>query len=243
MSVWFCIPSKRPAAEVAKVVEKWRAMGYKVALWRDAGDELVDCDYLQLGEYPGYAKAVNWLAKDVLAFDRKCDWIVTGGDDTEPDQTKHADIIARECSRHFGKGDILDHGDAETVFGTYGVMQPTGDRWGEDPKTGVAYIDRIAGSPWLGREWCQRAHNGQGPLHPDFFHMFVDEALRGAAVAQGVYWERRDLKHLHKHWSREQSRDGVPWFLRTVNGQNHWNQAKAIFHRVQRNNFAECLPA
>lgn len=242
MSVWFCIPSKRSPLEVSKVVEKWRNMGYKVALWRDSDDELVDCDFLHLGDYPGYAKAVNFLAKSVLEMDPACQWIVTGGDDTTPDPVKHADIIARECSRHFGKCDILDHGDAENLFGTYGVMQPTGDRWGED-KNGVAHIDRIAGSPWLGREWCLKAHKGAGPLHPDFFHMFVDEALRGAAVAQGVYWERRDLTHYHDHWTRKRSPDGIPWFLRPVNGINHWNAAKAVFHRVGKNNFAECLPA
>jgi hypothetical protein len=242
MSVWFCIPSKRPADDVNRVVAEWRAMGYKVALWRDAGDDLVDCDYLQIGTYPGYAKAVNSLSIDVLRMDQKCDWVVTGGDDTSPDKAKQADVIARECSRHFGKCDILDHGDAENVFGTYGVMQPTGDRWGEN-RNGVAPIDRIAGSPWMGREWCIRAHHGLGPLHPDFFHMFVDEALRGAAVAQGVYWERRDIVQTHWHWSRERRGSGMPSFLRTVNSQPHWNEARAIFNRIQRGGYQECLPA
>jgi len=242
VSVWYCIPSKKPAAEAQKCVDLWRSMGYQVALWRDIGDDPVDCDYIRYGEYPGYAKAVNALALDVLALDAACNWIVTGGDDTEPDPRKHAEVIALECSRHFGKCDILDHGDAENLFGTYGVMQPTGDRWGAE-RGGSAYIDRIAGSPWLGREWCLRAHKGAGPLHPDFFHMFVDEALLHAAASQGVFWQRRDLTHYHRHWAREKGHGGVPWYLKTANGQSHWNEAKAIFERIKRGGFAECLPA
>ena len=227
-SVWYCIPSKKTAAEAQKCVDLWRSMGYSVALWRDIGDDLVDCDYIRYGEYPGYAKAVNALAKDVLAYDTACNWIVTGGDDTEPEPNKRADVIAAECNEHFN--------------GTYGVMQPTGDRWGGE-RGGSAYIDRIAGSPWLGREWCLRAHKGAGPLHPDFFHMFVDEALLHAAASQGVFWQRRDLTHYHRHWAREKGNGGVPWYLKTANGQSHWNEAKAIFERIKRGGFAECLPA
>jgi hypothetical protein len=233
MSVWFCIPSKKPAPEAQRVIDMWRGRGYKVAIWRDLGDDPVECDYLMIGQYPGYAKAVNSLAHDVLRFDSGCDWIVTGGDDTEPEQLVAPDEIARQCTAHFK--------------GTYGVMQPTGDRWGESPNDPNrtmrgAYIDRVAGSPWLGREWCQLAHHGQGPLHPDFFHMFVDEALQGAAQAQGCFLQRPDLTHYHRHWARTHGQREIPWYLRTVNGNSHWNQAKAIFERVKRGGFAECLP-
>jgi hypothetical protein len=119
-------------------------------------------------------------------------------------------------------------------------MQPTGDRWGN---CGRAYIDHIAGSPWLGREWCLRANKGEGPLHPDYFHMFVDEFCMQSALSQGVFWQRQDLTHYHRHWARENGHRGVPWYLKTVNGQNHWNEAKAIFDRIKRGGFAECLPA
>ena len=129
MSVWYCIPSKKPAAEAQACVDLWRSMGYKVALFRDEGDELVNADYLLIGQYPGYAKAVNALSKEILAMDPACDWIVAGGDDTEPDRHKHAETIARECSRHFGKCDILDHGDAEKVASGIGRVGD-GGFWG-----------------------------------------------------------------------------------------------------------------
>jgi hypothetical protein len=155
---------------------------------------------------------------------------VTGGDDTFPDEKVPADVIAVQCTSHFG--------------GTYGVMQPTGDRFAGGS------IDRIAGSPWMGRKWAERAHRGAGPLHPDFYHMFVDEALRGAAIAQGVYWERRDLVHLHMHFMRESAvldapavHRPIPIHLVAVNSRGHWEQASQLFARVARGRFAECLPA
>ena len=101
MSVWVCIPSARPVVEAQAFVDKWRAMGYLVALRRDTGDALVDCDYIEYGDYPGYARACNGLIKAVLAMDTACDWIVTGGDDTDPDPNKRAYEIAAECSEHF----------------------------------------------------------------------------------------------------------------------------------------------
>lgn len=239
MSVWFCIPAKKPAIELQVVIERWHAMGYKVAIWRDPGDDLVLCDYLQQGKYPGYAKAVNALASVVLEFDETCDWIVTGGDDTDPDPRLHADVIARQCSRHFGKGDILEHGDAESLFGTYGVMQPTGDRYAGGS------IDRIAGSPWLGREWCLRANKGAGPLHPDFYHMFVDEFLMQSAMKQGVFWQRPDLIHFHRHFMREsESIDSnavskpVPRHAQFINSSAHWSAAQGIFRNHKINGFS-----
>lgn len=235
MSVWYCIPSAKPVPEAQACVNAWRAMGYKVALYRDAENSRepeIDADVVVYLEYDGYAKAVNMLANAILLRDPECEWIVTGGDDTIPDQTKRAEVIALECTQHFA--------------GTFGVMQPTGDRWGADPAqpnfVGSAYIDRVAGSPWLGRAWCERAHGGQGPLHPDFAHMFVDEALRGAAVTLKCYWERPDLTHFHDHWARKQGQQ-MPGYIRPVNSPGHWRDSQAIFERVKRGGYAECLPS
>lgn len=230
MSVWFCIPSKRPAAEAQACIDKWLLMGYRVAVWRDIGDDVVDCDYIRYGEYPGYARAVNALAKDVLAYDTACDWIVTGGDDTDPDQTKRADEIAAECSAHFA--------------GTFGVMQPTGDRFADGS------IDRIAGSPWIGREFCERMNGGQGPYWPEYTHMFVDEYLQHLALKLGVFWQRRDLTHLHHHFMRASDAinspvisRAAPPHLREANSAVHWHKYKALFERQKANGFAECMPA
>lgn len=243
MSVWWAVPAKKPAAELQDVIEKWSAMGFKTAIWRDTGDDPVLCDYLRIGDYPGYAKAVNALAKDVLSFDPACDWIVAGGDDVSPDPSKRADDIAAECSTYFGSCPRLSRVDLPGVikstpslyppreYETFGVMQPTGDGHG---------IDTIAGSPWMGREWCQRAHHGAGPMHPDFFHMFVDNALKEAAEAQGVYWQRPDLTQHHDHWTRKGR--PMPAYIRTANSRDRWQQGEQTLARIRRGGYAECLP-
>lgn len=231
--VWYCIPSARPAAEVQPVVDAWRAMGYRVALWRDEGAEMPACDYwVWQGEspragregapgngspYPGYAVAVNRLSREVLAFNPNCQWIVTGGDDTLPDPNKRADEIADELTAHFG--------------GTFGVMQPTGDRFSNGS------IDRIAGSPWMGREFCERMYCGNGPLFSGYQHMFVDEELLHVAEKLGVYWRRPDLVQLHRHFMRQSDdlnspavRKTIPPHLVKWNSQQHWNESKALFN-------------
>lgn len=239
--VWYCIPSARPAAEVQPVVDAWRAQGYKVALWRDANADLPDCDYWLWGgecpragreaahlyaePYPGYAQAVNRLAKHVL-MNQDVQWIVTGGDDTLPDPNKRANEIADELTAHFG--------------GTFGVCQPTGDRWANGS------IDRIAGSPWLGREWCERANGGQGPFWPEFTHMFGDQALKETAEKVGVYLMRPDLTHMHNHFLRQgenvNRKAEIPPHLVKWNSQAHWNEMKAIYLRLKGQGFAPCMP-
>lgn len=248
MSVaWYCIPSARPVAEANLVLTKWRERGFKIALWRDDDRDMPICDLVLMNrEYPGYARAVNALAKEVLTRDAECQWIVTGGDDVEPDPNHTADEIAWQCSLHFEKLYMPDVGGF-SLRPTFGVMQPTGDRWGEQPELGnlhplrTAYIDRVAGSPWLGREWCERANQGKGPLYPDFHHMFVDEFLQASAQKQGVFWQRRDLTHMHNHWQRGGGKP-CPSFLQRVSGPAHWNKSQALFERLKAKNFVDGDP-
>jgi hypothetical protein len=230
MSVpWFAVPSARPNGGTAGL---WKERGYRVALSVDEGKN-IGIEYADLMQsimpYPGYAESVNCLCRLILAQDPDAEWIVTGGDDTEPDPNHTPEEIASECSAHFGT--------------TFGVMQPTGDRFAQGS------IDRIAGSPWMGREWCQRAHGGAGPLWPEFTHMFVDEALQGAAERLGVYWHRPDLIHLHHHFMREtdalDSRaiaKPIPAHLKRWNTRQHWDESKAIFDWLKAQQFAPCLP-
>jgi len=224
--VWFCIPSARTDGGTAS---KWKDRGYKVALFRDAGYPPVACADLVLeGEYPGYAQAVNALTKEVLAKDWECSWVVSGGDDTDPDP-RDPNEIASECTLHFG--------------GTFGVMQPTGDRFAGGS------IDRIAGSPWIGREWCERANQGAGPFFPDFLHMFGDEALKRTAEALGVYWMRRDVTHFHRHFMR--ATDAInspaksappPTHLVEWNSRAHWDESQELFRSLEAQGFAPCMP-
>lgn len=225
MSVWFAIPSARPAVEADPLLAKWREMGYKIALLRQG--EPVTADILiGTDQYCGWARSINALSSLVLKQDPGCDWIVGGGDDTLPDPNYRADEIARECTEHFG--------------GTFGVMQPTGDRWADGS------IDRICGSPWLGREWCRRSFGGNGPLWPDFMHMFADEHLLNVAKKLGILWQRRDLTHLHKHYFRT-SDDGVnhgnpvPPHMITWNSRQHWLESRSLFNQLKAFGFAEAF--
>lgn len=216
MSVWYAIPSKRSAAEAQRCIDAWRAQGYHVAVWRDEGDEHVNADMQLSGQYEGYAATVNTLCRFILTHDTDAEWIVTGGDDMFPDQNKRADEIADELTEHFG--------------GTFGVMQPTGDRWGEQhpPHDGTAYSDRVCSSPWMGRDFCARMYGGQGPMHEGYHHMGVDEELQHVAIKLNVFLQRRDLIHLHEHWGRKPG-GRPPEFLKEANSPEHWNNYKTMF--------------
>lgn len=226
MSVWLTIPSKRPPEQVNPLLDKWRAQGYKIALLRERDD--VESDLCQVSaNYEGYAHSVNWLIQLVRGVDREAQWFIAAGDDVEPDLNHSADKIAGECNAHFD--------------GTFGVMQPTGDRWGErpnhpNPQLRGAYIDRVCGSAWIGLEFVRRAYDGNGPLWSEYFHMFADEELQAVAAHLGVLWQRRDLIQLHKHWGRRD--DGkmahahdMPEFLHKANSPAEWDKAQALFRR------------
>ena len=109
-------------------------------------------------------------------------------------------------------------------------MQPTGDRWGE--RNGIATIDRIAGSPWMGREFCRRMYHGSGPMYNGYYHNFADEELQCVAEQLGVFWQRRDLTQEHRHWARPRGdwRDAPDWAHKINNPQfSDWDKSKALF--------------
>lgn len=229
--VWLTIPSARPIADVAAVVKLWRAQGYNIALWRDEAVATAGlCDELLVGPYPGYARAVNALIKHVMEIHPEAGWFIAGGDDTLPDPGNDALTIAAECVAHFGGLD-LDMVRRGYLGSTFGIMQPTGDRWGD---ARGAYIDRVAGSPWIGREFARRAYKGNGPLWHEYFHMGVDEELRAVAVKLGIYWERPDLTQHHQHWGRPKPgqrfglASNMPDFLRRANSAEEWNRYKRL---------------
>ncbi len=219
MSVWVCVPSARPVAEVREWAAKWHERGYKVALWRDFLDMHDGTVLLVTGEYPGYAQATNKLIDYVLRVDPHCDWVCAGGDDVSPDPNHTADEIAAQCSEHFAKlnagpdaapGVALSTRSLKAALNgidnhTFGVMQPTGDPWGETESWAIKSlpvgrrrsIERICGSPWLGREYCRRVNGGRGPLWPEYFHNWVDEECQEVAIKLGVFWQRPDLTHYH----------------------------------------------
>ena len=247
MSVWYCIPSKRQPEEVNPVLAKWKEMGYNTAVLRDPGDPLVNADTTLQCEYPGYAIAVNRLVQGIIAMDPKCQWFVTGGDDILPDPKRTAQEIAKDCTALFRAKFYPAANSQQTCpLETFGVMQPTGDRWGADEPWArakypnePAYIDRVCGSPWMGREFCRRIYGGRGPIWPEFWHMFEDEHLQCVAKKLGILWQRRDLTHHHNHWGRTGFANLQPDFLSRANSPTHWAEAKAIFERLKAGGFAE----
>lgn len=239
MSVYLCIPSARPDGGT---VPKWSAAGYKTALWRDPDSPLIDSNITIRAQYRGYAIACNTLIKLVLDSDPTCDWVICGGDDVLPDPNHTPAWIASKCEEYFADIAVVRGDDPGPAHASsFGVMQPTGDRWGANElgpwPRGSAYIDRVCGSPWIGREFCRRVNGGIGPWWPEYQHMFVDQELQAVAQRLGVLWQRPDLTHMHQHWGREGDRRAMPEFLREVSGPVHWQEAKALFESRKAGGF------
>lgn len=208
MSIWYAIPS---ALQDGGTLRLWRDAGYRLAAWRDIGAEPLDCEIVLEGGYPGYALAVNQLMARILDRDSLTQWIVTGGDDVEPCAFSPG-FIGDECSEHFG--------------GSFGVMQPTGDGHG---------IETICGSPWIGREFCERAYGGRGPFWPEYHHNFVDQELQEVSKMLGCLWQRPDLSHKHNNWmwtTRQR-----PAHLEAAYSKPEWDKAMAIFMRRKAQGF------
>jgi len=245
MSVWICIPSIRPGGGTLPL---WKERGYRVAVVRQ-GPSLPYADLeISTDRYLGWAPSINMLITAVMVLDPEADWFVGGGDDTEPDPHPPAEI-ARQCSEHFynaiecayppsrpafasvpipSPGGFGNDAPSWKRWSTFGVMQPTGDLalW-----PGSA-IDKFAGSPWMGREFCRRMYGGAGPLFGGYRHMFGDEELQEVATDLGVFWQRPDLIHLHRHWGRTPGgsrRENIPAFLDEVNSEEHWRESRALF--------------
>jgi hypothetical protein len=256
MSVWYCIPSARPPEEAEQCLRLWRKQGYKIALYCDSKTPGVTPPWailhgvadrvLDRFEYPGYAAAVNELVRDVMERDPSAEWFVTGGDDIEPDANHSAEEIARQCNLYFSRL-WTGQPDAHREAATWGVMQPTGDRWGDHERhmgeRGSAYIDRVCGSPWMGREFCRRMYQGNGPLFEGYFHMGEDEELQAVAQKLGVLWQRPDLIHFHRHWARKnKDRADMPKFLERANSAEEWRKYKELFAARQAAGFPGSEP-
>lgn len=216
MKAWFAIPSIRPVIELDAILALWKERGYGIAVLRQGAPSALAHLTIPTGEYLGWARSTNILSALVFGNDPEAQFCIAGGDDYAPDLCASASDVAEECVTHFG--------------GTFGVCQPTGDRWQE--RNGEAVIDRIAGSPWMGKDWCARAYQGFGPMFSGYWHNFSDEELQCVAQKLGVFWQRRDLIHEHRHWARPRGdvRD-MPEWARKINDPAHsdWDKSKALF--------------
>jgi hypothetical protein len=206
LSVWICVPSIRPGGGT---LPEWKARGYKVAVLRQ-GELFPEADVtVGTDKYLGWAESINLTVKVVMILDKEAEWFVGGGDDTLPDPLFSPGQIAGQCSEYFGGRWNLggETGKLREGLETFGVMQPTGDGWN---------IDKIAGSPWLGREWCKRAYQGHGPLFAGYPHNWADEELQAVATKLGVFWQRPDITQRHNHCMRSGSVAKPEWWDRIV---------------------------
>jgi len=202
MKVYHAIASARPVEQARECFSAWRDMGYGVASIRDHPD--LDLDFLlTLSEWRGVWTATNILAAHVLEQDPECQVIVAAGDDVWPDHAKRADEIADEFVEHF--------------HGTLGVMQPVA--------AVIRGHKRLCWSPWLGREWCQRAFLGLGPTERRFFHYFGDSYLYLVAERLGLLWECRHLAHDHRNWKVLKTAR-PPHLLQAA---NRWGRDRQLF--------------
>lgn len=200
--------------------QQWRDRGYQVAvLAEDLGAlHQLDVDLVVQNEvYPGYAASINRLTKAVLAADPECQVVVAMADDIFPDTMRHPEDIATLFVEHFG--------------GTLGVMQPIADPWSID---GIApQATKVAGSPWLGRDWCRRAFGGRGPLPDCYHHMFCDQHLQEVAIKLGLFWQNPDVAQIHQHWMR--LGNSMPEHI--MHAHEAWNADEAMFLKMRQEGF------
>ncbi|MGB4032096.1 MAG: hypothetical protein WBK94_07580 [Tenuifilaceae bacterium] len=160
---------------------RWRAMGYASMVLIDAGMERPRAGrVIEADPYPGFAAAAN-----ILCHQSGADWTVVAGDDIDPDPRLTPDEIAHQLRQHFG--------------GTFGVCQPTGDAYGALAPNAP---HPAAVSPWIGREFIQRAYGGLGPYWTSYRHLFADTELYSVAQRMGVLLLRPDITQYHAHWGR-----------------------------------------
>lgn len=178
----------------------WVGHGYRVIVLQDRlRFDMPGCEVVHADEYHGYAWAVNKLYREHPGVS-SAPVVVLIGDDMDPDPTRSPGQIRDEFCDRFPDG--------------FGVMQPIGDA--------LPGVDRICGSPWVGRSFASRINGGRGILREEYYHFFADEELHGVASMLGVLWQRKDLSHYHDHWTRRGAR---PTHLGKA--QERWDEDKA----------------
>jgi glycosyltransferase involved in cell wall biosynthesis len=202
MDIWVLFPSCN-LVRAKRCANLWQTKGYKVGVFLDKGAS-IKADLVVTGEYKGYYNAINHLCSVIPS---KPDIVVAIGDDMEPDKQKPQEI-AKLFYEKFPDG--------------FGVMQPMGDELQKDKK--------LAGSPWIGRGWIERAYGGGGPC-PDYYtHFYGDQELWEVADKMGVLWANESLTHYHHHWARKGGPTKTDY--QEEHSKTHWEKDNATFiHR------------
>jgi 2-polyprenyl-3-methyl-5-hydroxy-6-metoxy-1,4-benzoquinol methylase len=192
------------------MVRRWQALGYKVALLTNpplnarglGADRVVEQE-----QWRGFPVAANLLCHEVPG-----DIVVVVGDDVLPDP----DFSAQ----------VLGHAFLEAFPDSFGVMQPTGDRYG--------CWDIAAVSPWIGRRFIEEAYGGGGPFWPGYYHYWSDCELQTAATRLNVFIQHPEINQYHDHWERKKGQKR-PVYLEEAKAQH--DKDKALYHRRARADF------
>lgn len=203
------LPSANPAM-ARKHLPKWVSAGYRVIMLQDrVRFDVAGCEVVHVEEYLGYALSVNKLYREVPGVSG-AEVVVLIGDDMDPDPILSPGDLRRQFLERFPD--------------TFGVMQPIGDD--------LSGVDRICGSPWVGRSFASRINGGRGPLWSGYYHFFADEELFDVSTMLKRLWQRRDVSHYHDHWSRNRER---PPHL--AEAQARWDSDKSLHARRKAEGF------
>lgn len=197
MNIFYAIPSAN-AERCTGTFAKWKDRGYHTAALIDGSSPSPgNCDVLmRVDQYPGWPSAENMLMQH-LVNEHDAIICIGGGDDMWPDPHLTPDEIAAPYAEGFPNFD--------------GVMQPTGDQYGE--------INNCCDSPWIGREWILNGNGGRGAFWPEYQHFFCTAELQIVTTKLGKFWQRPDIIQYHDHFIRngsamtdyqERARSG-PW--------------------------------
>lgn len=210
--VWVVWPSASEERH-NKAAAAWQGRGYKVGVLVDGKHKITNPlhsgVFLRVPAYPGYFRSVNALIH--AAFVLKASVVVAAADDMLPDQKRTAEEIAMQFFKRFPSG--------------MGIMQPIGDD--------LDGTDRICGSPWIGRRFCEEYYFGQGPYYP-YMQFYGDEELFEVARRDGLLYQDRDVCQRHEHWTRSGAASKTAY---QVSNQQFWNTDKRIFEARKAANF------
>ena len=177
--VWAIWPSVNSHL-AGTTLRKWRAAGYRTAILIDRGkiweSETAPDKIIYGGKWQGFPHAINNLCHQTPG-----DVVVCAGDDIYPSQEESPIMIREKFLERFPD--------------SFGVMQPTGDRFGS--------IDLCCPCPWVGRKFIEEAYKGDGPYWEGYFHYFSDEEIQNVATLLGCFQQRPEISQYHDHWQRE----------------------------------------
>jgi len=203
--IWAVWPTLHQEKSI-EMISFWHEYEYNVAVLVNppfTHDDFIEADIVIVQpEWRGFPAAANILCKEVPG-----NIVVVVGDDIHPDK-KSAQEIGERFLKRFPD--------------TFGVIQPTGDKFGS--------WDKCAVSPWIGRKFIEQV----GPYHEGYFHYFSDQELQEHAMKLGVFEQWDDINQYHDHWQRNEEQKRP---LHLLKAKKKWHDDKRIFEERKLKGF------